>query len=143
MCIYRHPSQNKQYFLDKLSEIIDCYASINNNYIILEDLWFLSKSIYMQSHNLFDLIRWNTCFKVSGSYIDPILENQKFCFKTSSAFETGLRNHRHLKQLLKKKTQNVSFIVIIKISTMNIFKMILKMDCWNALKTLNYLKMYL
>ena len=34
MCIYRPPSQNKQYFLDKLSEIIDLYSIICDNYII-------------------------------------------------------------------------------------------------------------
>ena len=37
MCIYRPPSQNKQYFLDKLSEIINQYSSIYDNYIILGD----------------------------------------------------------------------------------------------------------
>ena len=34
MCIHRPPSQNKQYFLDKLSEIIDLYSSIYDNCII-------------------------------------------------------------------------------------------------------------
>ena len=37
MYIYRPPSQNKQYFLDKLSEIIDHYSSIYDSYIILGD----------------------------------------------------------------------------------------------------------
>ena len=35
MCTYISPSQKKQYFLDKLSEIIDHYSSIYSNYIIL------------------------------------------------------------------------------------------------------------
>ena len=37
MCIYRPPSQNKQYFLGNLSEIIDHFSSIYDNYIILGD----------------------------------------------------------------------------------------------------------
>ena len=35
MCIHRLPSQNKQYFLEKLSEIIDHHSSMYNNYISL------------------------------------------------------------------------------------------------------------
>ena len=35
MSIYRPSSQNKQYFLNKLSEIIDHYSRIYDNYIIL------------------------------------------------------------------------------------------------------------
>ena len=37
MCIYKSPSQNKQYFLDNLLDIIDHYSSIYDNYIILRD----------------------------------------------------------------------------------------------------------
>ena len=37
MCIYKSPSQNKQYFLDNLLDIIDHYSSIYNNYLILGD----------------------------------------------------------------------------------------------------------
>ena len=98
--IHRPPSQNQQYFLDKLSKIIDHYSSIYNNYIILGDFNMepsdsLSNA-FMQSHNLLDLIKSNTCFKGSGSYIDLILTNRKFCFKNSSTFETGLSDHHHL-----------------------------------------------
>ena len=67
MCIYRPLSQNKQYFLEKLSELIDHFFSIYDNYIILGDFNIEpSDSIlktFMQSHNLFDLIRSKTCFK--------------------------------------------------------------------------------
>ena len=152
MCIYRPPSQNKQYFLDKLSEIINYYSSISDNYIVLGDFNMeASDSVlnaFMQSHSLFNLIKSNTSFKGRGSCIDLILINRKFCFENSSTFETGLSDHHHLrysmlKQLLKKEAQSVSFTVIIRVSTMNVFKMILKTDCRNALKIMNYLKMYL
>ena len=87
MCIYRPPSQNKQYFLEKLSEIIDHFSSIYDNYINLGDFNMKpSDSIlktFMQSHNLFKLIKSNTCFKGTGSCIDL----------NSSTFETGLADH--------------------------------------------------
>ena len=50
----------------------------------------------MQPHNLFNLVKSNICFEGSGSYIDLILTNQKFCFKNTSTFETGLSDHHHL-----------------------------------------------
>ena len=61
MCIYRSPSQNKQYFLEKLSEIIDHLFSVYDNYIILGDFKMEpSDSIlkaFMQSCNSFNLIK--------------------------------------------------------------------------------------
>ena len=55
-CIYRPPSQNKQYFLENLLEIIDHFSSIYDNYMILGDFNIEpSDSIlktFMQSHNL-------------------------------------------------------------------------------------------
>ena len=51
---------------------------------------------FMQSFNLFNLIKTNTCFKGKGSCIDLILTNRKYCFNHSSTFETGLTDHHHL-----------------------------------------------
>ena len=108
MCIYKPPSQNKQCFLDKLSEIIDHHSSIYSNYIILgyynmepSDSVF---NAFMQSHNLFNLIKSNICFKRRGSCINPILRNQKFCFKNSPTFETGLSDHHHQVYSMLKTT---------------------------------------
>ena len=108
MCIYRPTSQNKQYFLEKLSDIIDHFASIYDNDIILGDFNIEpSDSIlktFMQSPNLFNLIKSNTCFKGRGSCIDLILTNRKFCFKNSSTFQTGLSDHHHLIYSMLKTT---------------------------------------
>ena len=73
----------------------------------------------MQSFNLFNLIKTNTCFKGKGTSIDLILTNRKYCFKHSSTFETGLSDHQHLvysmlKHVLKEKNQNILFIVSTK-----------------------------
>ena len=59
---------------------------------------------FMQSHNLFNLIKSNTCFKERGSCIDLTLRNQKFFFKSSSTFETGLSDHHHLLFSMLKTT---------------------------------------
>ena len=105
MCICRPPSQNKQYFLEKLSEIIDHFPSIYDNHINvnMEPSNSVLK-IFMQSHNLFNLIKSNTCFKWRGSCIDLILTNRKFCFKNSSTFEAGLSDHHHLTYSMLKTT---------------------------------------
>ena len=111
MCIYRPPSQNKQNFLEKLSENIDHFCSIYDNYIIifiLEDFNMEpSDSIlktFMQSHNLFNLLKSNTCFKGRASCVELILTNRKFCFKISSTFEAGLSDHHHLIYSMLKTT---------------------------------------
>ena len=51
---------------------------------------------FMHSFNLYNLIKSNTCFKRSGSCINLVLTNKKYCFKHTSTFETGLRDHHHL-----------------------------------------------
>ena len=61
-------------------------------------------NVFMQSHNLFNLTKSSTCFKGSGSCIDLIVTNQKFCFKNSSTFETSLRYHHHLIYAMLKTT---------------------------------------
>ena len=100
MCIYRPPKQNSQYFLGNLSSIADHYSSIYGNYIFLEDFNMepncLALTSFMQSFNLFNLIKTNTYFKGKGTCIDLILTNRKHCFKHSSTFETGLSDHHHL-----------------------------------------------
>ena len=100
MCIYRPPSQNKQYFLEKLPELIDHFSSTYDNYIILGDFNMEPSDpilkTFMQSRNLLNLIKSNTCFSGRDSCIDLILTSRKFCFKNSSTFETGLRDHHHL-----------------------------------------------
>ena len=50
----------------------------------------------MQSHNIFSLIKSNTCFKGISSCINLTLTNRIFCFKNSSTFETGPCDHHHL-----------------------------------------------
>ena len=100
MCIDKPPKQNSQYFLENVSSIADCHSTIYDNYIFPGDFNLKPKcpalTSFMQSFNLFNLIKTNTCFKGKASCIDLILTNRKYCFKHSSTFETGLSDHHHL-----------------------------------------------
>ena len=87
LCIYRPPAQNKQYFLDTLTMIVDHYSSIYDNHIILGDFNLEPDSpiliSFMQSLNLFNIIKSNTCFKGHDTCIDLILTNRKYCIKNT------------------------------------------------------------
>ena len=68
---------------------------------------------FMHSFNLYNLIKSNTYFRGSGSCIDLILTNRKYCFKRTSIFETGLSDHHLNYSLLKttfKKEESKQFI---------------------------------
>ena len=108
VCIYRPPKQDSQYFFENLSLIIDHYSSIYDNHIILGDFNMEPKNpkfaSFMNSFNLYNLIKSNTCFKGSGSCIDLILTNRKYCFKYTSTFETVLSDHHHLIYSMLKTT---------------------------------------
>ena len=108
MCIYRPPAQNKQYFLENVSMIVEHYSSIYGNHVILGGFNIEPNSpiltSFMESLNLFNIINLNTSFKGSGTCADLILTNRKICFKHSSTFETGLRDHHHLIYSMLKST---------------------------------------
>ena len=68
---------------------------------------------FMQSHNLSNLIKPNTCFKGSGSCIDLILKNQKkfkkhiyICDRPEQSSSTNLFHAQN--NFFKKKTQSAS-----------------------------------
>ena len=63
----------------------------------------LALTSFVQSFNLFNLIKTNTCFKGKGTCIDLILTNRKYCFKHSSTFKTGLSDHHHLVYSMLKR----------------------------------------
>ena len=103
---------------------------------------------FMQSHNLFNLIKSATCFKGSGSCIDLILINRKFCFKNSSTFDTGLSDHHHLiycmlKTTFEKELSKRFIYRDYKNFNNEYFENDLKNGLLNALKSMNHLKMHL
>ena len=58
----------------------------------------------MNIHDLINLIKNNTLLKGEDSYIDLILTNRKFLFKSSTSFETGLSDHHHFIYSMLKTT---------------------------------------
>ena len=108
LSIYKPPSQNCQYFLDSLHNIIDFYSGVYDNHIVLGDFNMdpshTQLSAFMEHYNYYNLIKNNTCFKGDGSCIDLILTNRKYCFKNTSSFETGISDHHHLIYLMLKTT---------------------------------------
>ena len=88
--------------------IADNYSSIYGNHIILGYFNMEPNSSilisFIQSFNLFNIIKSNTCFKGDGTCIHLIPANKKYCLKRSFTFETGLSNHHHLIYSMLKTT---------------------------------------
>ena len=98
--IYRPPSQNSVFFLNSLTKIIDVFADKYDNYLIMGDFNLESGNTiltnFLDSNNLTNLIKTNTCFKGKGSSIDLVLTNRKYSFKNTSSYETGLSDYHHM-----------------------------------------------
>ena len=98
--IYRPPSQDSVFFLNSSTKIIDVFADKYDNYLIMGDFNLESGNTiltnFLDSNNLTNLIKTNTCFKGKGSSIDLILTNRKYSFKNTSSYETGLSDHHHM-----------------------------------------------
>ena len=98
--IYRPPSQDSLFFLNSLTNIIAVFANKYDNYLIMGDFNLeLGNTIltnFLDSNNLTNLIKTNTCFKGKRSSIDLILTNRKYSFKNTSSYETGLIDHHHI-----------------------------------------------
>ena len=68
--IYRPPSQDSLFFLNSLTNIIAVFANKYDNYLIMGDFNLeLGNTILIKcldSNNLTNLIKTNTCFKCKG-----------------------------------------------------------------------------
>ena len=108
LSIYKPPSQYCQYFLDSLHNIIDFYSGVYGNHIVLGDSNMdpshTQLPAFMEHYNYYNLIKNNTCFKGDGSCMDLIFTNRKYCFKSTSSFETGTSDHHHLIYSMLKTT---------------------------------------
>ena len=98
--IYRPPSQDSVFFLNSLTKIIDVFADKYDNYLIMGDFKLESDNTVLtnslDSNNLTNLIKTNTCFKSKGLSIDLILTNMNYSFTNTSSYETGLSDHHHM-----------------------------------------------
>ena len=82
--IYRPPSQDSVFFLNSLTKIIDVFADKYDNYLIMGDFKLESGNTVLtnslDSNNLTNLIKTNTCFKSKGLSIDYQLDSQSLLF---------------------------------------------------------------
>ena len=108
--IYRPPSQNSAYFLNNLTKMIDLFADTYDNYLIMGDFNTEpsdpSLKAFLNSNNLYNLIKSNTCFKGKGSCIDLFLTNRKYSFNCSDSYETGISDQQHMIYTMLKSCFN-------------------------------------
>ena len=107
--LYTPPSQNKEYFLSHMTNIIDFYTNRYDNYILIGDfnLEPNTKQVahFLERHCLTNLVKDKTCFKSpKGTCIDLILTNRGRSFQHTSVFETGLSDHHLLIYTMLKTT---------------------------------------
>ena len=106
--IYRPPSQDSEFFLNSLTVILDHFTKAYDNYLIMGDFNLEPHDkrlgYFLNSNNLVNLVKTNTCFKGSGSCIDLILTNRKYSFKNTTSYETGLSDHHHMILTMLKTT---------------------------------------
>ena len=120
--IYRPPSQDSEFFLNSLTVILDHFTKAYDNYLIMGDFNLEPHDkrlgYFLNSNNLVNLVKTNTCFKGSGSCIDLILTNRKYFFKNTTSYETGLSDHHYMILTMLKTTfqeKRTTFVDIIKI----------------------------
>ena len=108
--IYRPPSHNSVYILNNLTKMIDLFADTYDNYLIMGDFNMEPSDpflkAFLNSNNLYNLIKSNTCFKGKDSCIDLSLTNRKYSFKGSDSYETGISDHHHMIYTMLKSCFN-------------------------------------
>ena len=104
---YRPPSQCPKYFFGEIEKGMDIFSSKYENFIIIGDFnCEVSESVisdFMDSYNLYNLIKDPTCFKSDNPRcIDLILTNRKHNFQNTTTTETGLSDfHAMVVSMLK------------------------------------------
>ena len=104
--VYKLPGQDSAYFLNWLSQIIYFYSITYEKQVTIGDYNLApdnkSTREFVDLYILINLNKTITCFKRTGSSIDLLLKNQKYSFKNTNAFETGLSDHHLLVYLMLK-----------------------------------------
>ena len=105
--IYRLSSQCPKYFFTEIERGMDFFSSKYENYIVNGDfnceVSEFVKSNFMDSYNLYILVKDPTCFKSDNPRcIDLILTNRKHDFQNTTTTETGLSDfHAMIVSMLK------------------------------------------
>ena len=95
-------------FLNSLSIILDHFTKPYDNYLIMGDFNLEPHDkrlgYFLNSNNLINLLKINTCFKDNGFCIDLILRNRWYSFKNTTSYETGLSDHHSMILTMLKTT---------------------------------------
>ena len=71
-----------------------------NNYLIMGDFNIERSDLFLKaflnSNNLYNLVKSNTWFKGKGTCIDLFLTNRKYSFKFSGWYKAGISYHHHM-----------------------------------------------
>ena len=98
--VYRPPTEDREYFLNSPTKLIDLCCNKYDNYLIIGDFNMESTVSallnFLCSKDLSNLMKENTCFKGTGSCIDLILTNRKYSFKHAQSYETRISDHHHM-----------------------------------------------
>ena len=98
--IYQCPSQDSEFFLNSLTIILDHFTKTYDNYLIMGNFNLEPHDkrlgYFLNSNNLVNRVKTNTCFKGSGSCTDLILTNRKHSLKNTTSYETGCSDHHHM-----------------------------------------------
>ena len=77
-----------------LTIILDHFTKTYDNYLIMGDFNLEPHEkrlgYFVNSNNLVNLVKTNTCCKGSGSCIDIIFTNRKYSFKNTTSMKLGL-----------------------------------------------------
>ena len=105
--------------------MIDLFADTYDNYLIVGDFNMEpsdpSLKAFLNSSNLYNLIKSSTCFKGKGSCIDLFLTNRKYSFKCSDSYETGISDHHHMIYTMLKSCFNNTELKLLDYIQLNIF----------------------
>ena len=107
--IIRPSSQDSEFLLNSLAIIlVDDFTKTYDKYLIMGDfnLERHDKRLgyFLNNNNLVNLVKTNTCFKGSGSFVDLILTNRNYSFQNTTSYKTGLRYHHHMILTMLKDT---------------------------------------
>ena len=101
-------SRHSEFFLNSLNIILDHFTKTYDNHLIMGDVNLEPHDkrlgYFLNSNNLVNLVKTNTCFKGSGFCVYLILTNKKYSFKNTTWYETGLSDHHHMILIMLKAT---------------------------------------
>ena len=107
--IYRPPDQKLAYFLSSITDLLNHYRKIYEDFIVIGDFNESKTSpaldSFLDEQKCKNIIKSKTCFKsVKGSCIDLILISRPSLHQFTNVFELGISDHHLLIYTMLKST---------------------------------------